>query len=177
MLNGVLSTLRLSRLNQRSSAQWLQDVTVHTLIKLVRHSLIWLKVSTMALLPFLRVPVADPASLSSAVERIDPWSLPASLAESACSTASLPRTLQTLQNNLPHSPIWQANSLCIGLSPNIAKTSGMTRTSSLNSQSHAQIPSTWAKLMLWMPVRGSEEQLTRVVQQFHPTSQEVRLHY
>lgn len=57
------------------------------------------------------------------------------------SCASLPFTQQARQKNLPRRPMWQANSLCIGLSPSKAKTLGKTSMSSLCTQSQAQMPS------------------------------------
>jgi hypothetical protein len=57
------------------------------------------------------------------------------------SKESLPLTQQALQKYFLRSPMWHANSLCIGLSPSSARTDGIMRTSSFNSLSHAQIPS------------------------------------
>ena len=44
-------------------------------------------------------------------------------------------------------PMWQAISLCIGLSPSMANTDGMTRTGAINTQSQAHIPRSWQSLV------------------------------
>ena len=68
-------------------------------------------------------------------------SLPGIFGRLPPSCASLPLTQQARQKNLPRRPMWQANSLCIGLSPSKARTVGKTRMSSLCMQSQAQMPS------------------------------------
>ena len=65
-------------------------------------------------------------------------------AASAC--ASVPFTQHALQKNLPLRPIWQANLLCIGLSPSKARTIGMSSTGSFSTQYQAQIPASWHAL-------------------------------
>lgn len=64
------------------------------------------------------------------------------------SCASLPLTQQLRQKYLPRRPMWHANSLCIGLSPNKARTVGNINTISLCTQSQAHIPSRWADLQI-----------------------------
>ena len=57
------------------------------------------------------------------------------------SCTSVPLTQQARQKYLPRSPMWQANSLCIGLSPSKARTVGKINMSSLCTQSQAHMPS------------------------------------
>lgn len=59
-----------------------------------------------------------PESSSAIFEGFSPFS----------ARSSRPFTQHARQKNLPLSPIWQANSLCIGLSPSKARTMGMRST-------------------------------------------------
>ena len=75
-----------------------------------------------------------------------PWELAPGLLDRCCvvsACVSEPFTQHARQNNLPLRPIWQANSLCMGLSPSKASTVGMRRTGSFVAQSQAQIPVFW----------------------------------
>lgn len=45
------------------------------------------------------------------------------------------------QHRRPRNPMWEANSLCMGLSPSMARTKGSSSTGSLVLASHAQTPS------------------------------------
>jgi len=91
---------------------------------------------------------------------------------SSASSVSRPLTQQHRQKNFPANPTWHESSLCIGLSPSMASTTGITKTISLASTSHAQIPSRCPALKItfnmcsWSDV--VIDRLTQAALQCHP---------